>query len=162
MSVIKKCCLELSLHVILKLASNRRGSMWDIKQRVRGAFFVSPESSRYMHTWHLSYTFFSCTTNAIFFTAVILYRWGVGCWWVDGILLLLYSYIIIIPDVVQGGFAATAKAEQLQPTSAASASLVLWVSSRWFGCCWCDTCIFHVCSCYYYSYDNYCGTSCTF
>ena len=45
------------------------------------------------------------------------------CWWVDGVLLLLlYSYIISIP-VVHGRFAATATAQQQQPTAAASASL---------------------------------------
>ena len=59
-----------------------------------------------------------------------------GCWWVDGILQLLYSYIIIIP-VVHDRFAATAAAQQQQQTAAASASLpgsalavvaVVWLS----------------------------------
>ena len=40
----------------------------------------------------------------------------------DGILLLLDSYIIII-HVVHGRVAATATAQQQQPTAAASASL---------------------------------------
>ena len=45
-----------------------------------------------------------------------------NCRWVDGILLLLYSYVITIP-VVHGKFAATATAQQQQPTAAASASI---------------------------------------
>ena len=44
------------------------------------------------------------------------------CWWVDGILLLQYSYIKTLP-VVHGRFAATATAQQQQLTAAASASL---------------------------------------
>ena len=44
------------------------------------------------------------------------------CWWVDGILLLLYSYIIRIP-VAHGRFAAPATAQQQQLTAAASVSL---------------------------------------
>ena len=52
--------------------------------------------------------------NAICFTVVLFCTrhggCGVGCWWVDSILLLLpYSYIILIP-VVCGRFAATATA----------------------------------------------------
>ena len=73
-----------------------------------------------------------------------------GCWWVDGIpLLLLYSYVIIIP-FVHGWFAAAATAAA---TAAASASVVLWLSSRWFGFRRCSTCSSSVCSCYY-SYDK--------
>ena len=66
------------------------------------------------------------------------------CRWVDGILLLLlYSYIIII-HVVHGRFAATAAAAVA--ADRCSFSLIsLWLSSRWFGCCWCDACSSSVC-----------------
>ena len=42
--------------------------------------------------------------------------------------------------------------QQQQPTAAASTSLVLWLSSSWFACRWCDTCSSSA-SCCYYSYD---------
>ena len=62
-------------------------------------------------------------TKAILVPAVLLFLYasllyyctrhggcGVGCWWMDGILLLLlYSYIITMP-VVHGRYAATATA----------------------------------------------------
>ena len=108
-----------------QLAQNRRGSMWDIRQRARGAAFVAPECTTYIHTWYQSYPSSHCTITTICFTAGLY----TSCfeWWVDGILLLLlYSYIIIIP-VVRARFAVTA--------TAAAAANRLQLHAHWsFGC----------------------------